>query len=263
MLSILVCHSYYLRFDQKQLERGKPYPALATLQVAAMLRKAGHRVSFFDTMLADGVEEFDRRLRAVEPQLVLLYEDTFNFLSKMCLGAMRRAACDMIASAHRAGARVIAAGPDVSDAPGLYLRVGADVALIGEGLSALLEVLSRLDSRPQARSHELIEGVPGVASLSHNNVVTANGARVLPIPHYDGFAAWDLVDMDRYRAVWLKSARLLQSEHGRLTGLFLSLRVVCQTDLGESLSAAQPGRRCSGNDLSSAHLRSSTRLVCG
>ena len=42
MLSILVCHSYYLRFDQKQLERGKPYPALATLQVASMLRKAGH-----------------------------------------------------------------------------------------------------------------------------------------------------------------------------------------------------------------------------
>jgi anaerobic magnesium-protoporphyrin IX monomethyl ester cyclase len=204
MLSILVCHSYYLRFDQKQLERGKPYPALATLQVASMLRKAGHDVSFFDAMLADGVEEFNLRLRAVEPQLVLLYEDTFNFLNKMCLGAMRRAACDMIASAHRAGARVIAAGPDVSDAPGPYLRAGADVALIGEGLSALLELLSRLDSRPQARSRELIEGVPGVASLSHDTVVTANGAQVLPIPHYDGFAAWDLVDMDRYRAVWLK-----------------------------------------------------------
>ncbi len=205
MLSILVCHSYYLRFDQKQLERGKPYPPLATLQVAAMLRKAGHQVSFFDSMLAEGVEEFDLRLRAVEPQLVLLYEDTFNFLSKMCLGAMRRAACDMIASARRAGARVVAAGPDVSDAPGPYLRVGADVALIGEGLSALLEVLSRLDSRPRARSHDLIEGVPGVASLSRGKIVTANGAQVLPIPHYDGFAAWDLVDMDRYRAVWLKT----------------------------------------------------------
>jgi anaerobic magnesium-protoporphyrin IX monomethyl ester cyclase len=38
MLSILVCHSYFLRFDQKQLERAKPYPPLATLQVAAQLR---------------------------------------------------------------------------------------------------------------------------------------------------------------------------------------------------------------------------------
>ena len=43
MLSILVCHSYFLRFDQKQQERAKPYPPLATLQVAAMLRKAGPR----------------------------------------------------------------------------------------------------------------------------------------------------------------------------------------------------------------------------
>ena len=41
MLSILVCHSYFLRFDQKQRERSKPYPPLATLQVAGMLRNAG------------------------------------------------------------------------------------------------------------------------------------------------------------------------------------------------------------------------------
>src|SRR5271154_1430171 len=117
MLSILVCHSYFLRLDQKQLERGKPYPALATLQVAAMLRKCGHKVSFFDAMLAEGIEDYDRALGAVEPQLVLFYEDTFNFLSKMCLGTMRRAACDMIASARRGGARGVFAGPRVTPTP--------------------------------------------------------------------------------------------------------------------------------------------------
>ena len=52
MISILVCHSYFLRFDQKQQQRAKPYPPLASLQVAAMLRAAGHEVSFFDAMLA-------------------------------------------------------------------------------------------------------------------------------------------------------------------------------------------------------------------
>jgi anaerobic magnesium-protoporphyrin IX monomethyl ester cyclase len=205
MLSILVCHSYFLRLDQKQVERGKPYPPLATLQVAAMLRKAGHTVSLFDAMLADGIEEYERTLRTVEPQVVLFYEDTFNFLSKMCLGTMRRAACEMIASARDAGARVIAAGPDVSDAPEPYLRAGADVTLIGEGLSALLELLPRLESRLDARSSELIEGLCGVTALNQGAVVRINGARVLPIPLYDGFAAWDLVDMDCYRAVWLKT----------------------------------------------------------
>ena len=53
MLSVLVCHSYFLRFDQKQVKRAKPYPPLATLHVASMLRKAGHEVSFFDAMLAE------------------------------------------------------------------------------------------------------------------------------------------------------------------------------------------------------------------
>ena len=101
MLSILVCHSYFLRLDPKQLERGKPYPALATLQVAAMLRKAGHQVSFFDAMLADGIEEYEHALSTAAPQVVLFYEDTFNFLSKMCLSTMRRAACEMIAAAQR------------------------------------------------------------------------------------------------------------------------------------------------------------------
>ena len=96
MLSILVCHSYFLRFDPKQAERGKPYPPLATLQVAGMLRQAGHRVALFDAMLADGIEEYDLKLAEVRPQVVLFYEDTFNFLSKTCLGKMRQAACEMI-----------------------------------------------------------------------------------------------------------------------------------------------------------------------
>ena len=44
MLSILVGHCYFLRLDHKQLERAKPYPPLATLQVAELLRRAGHQV---------------------------------------------------------------------------------------------------------------------------------------------------------------------------------------------------------------------------
>lgn len=205
MLSILVCHSYYLHLDQKQVLRAKPYPPLATLQVVALLQKAGHRVAFFDAMLADGIDEYDRLLRADQPQLVLFYEDNFNFLSKMCLGTMRRAAREMIGSARRAGARVIAAGPDVTDAPGPYLKAGADLALIGEGLSALLEVLPRLDSSPDADNADLVHGLAGIASLSGGKVLTKSGSKGMPIATEVGLAAWDLVDMERYRAMWLKA----------------------------------------------------------
>jgi anaerobic magnesium-protoporphyrin IX monomethyl ester cyclase len=205
MLSILVCHSYFLRFDPKQTERGKPYPPLATLQCAALLRRAGHRVSFFDAMLADDLGEYARTLHLVQPQVVLLYEDNFNFLSKMCLAKMRQAACQMIGDAHEAGARVIAAGSDVSDAPAPYLRAGADVTLKGEGLPALLEIVRRLDLAPQAASCELTEGVAGTATLNAAGVAAINGAKLLPEVELSERAAWDMVDMDRYREVWLSA----------------------------------------------------------
>ena len=207
MLSILICHSYFLGFDEKQRERAKPYPPLATLQVAAMLREAGHHVSLFDAMLADGVEDFRARVQSGSPQLVLLYEDTFNFLSKMCLGTMRAAACEMIEYARRHGARVIAAGPDVSDTPKPYLNAGADLTLAGEGLYALLSLLPRLDRDPHVPTADLVEGVRGISYIADGKLRTLNGAKTLPNSLYTGFAAWDLVDMGRYRDIWM-------AEHG-------------------------------------------------
>ena len=206
MLSILVCHSYFLRFDQKQQERAKPYPPLATLQVAALLRQAGHEVALFDAMLAVGIEEYERKLAAVQPQVVLFYEDNFNFLSKMCLGKMRQAACEMITLGRKAGSRVVASGPDVTDAPEPYLRAGADVVLIGEGISTLLELIPRLDAAKHSESTDLIQGVQGAAALVNERVVQGSGARSHPTPSQQNErAAWDLVDMDRYRSVWVNA----------------------------------------------------------
>jgi anaerobic magnesium-protoporphyrin IX monomethyl ester cyclase len=205
MLSILVCHSYFLHLDHKQVARAKPYPPLATLQVVAMLREAGHQVSFFDAMLADRMDQYHQVLTASRPDLVLFYEDNFNFLSKMCLGAMRDAACQMIGSATKAGARVIASGPDVTDAPGPYLRAGADFALIGEGLAALLELLPRLEAASTATHSELAHGLPGIATLCHGNVSTTSGTRIQAIAKDVGLAAWDLVDIEKYRSVWMNA----------------------------------------------------------
>ena len=124
MLRILLAHSYFLRFDQKQWERGKPYPPLATLQVAAMLRALGHEVVLFDAMLADGVDEYVDALGAARPDVVVLYEDNFNFLTKMCLDRMHEAACRMVGEAAASGARVIVAGSDASDRPRPLLDAG-------------------------------------------------------------------------------------------------------------------------------------------
>ncbi len=196
MLSILVCHSYYLRLDQKQVLRAKPYPPLATLQVVAMLRNEGHQVSFFDAMLADGTQEYELLLQTARPQLVVFYEDNFNFLSKMCLGAMRAAACEMIGTARRAGAKVVAAGPDVTDAPEPYLEAGANFTLAGEGLTTLLEMCARLGADPASR-------IDQPARRDTGNGV--NGLREQPLSREIARAAWNLVDIDRYRRIWIEA----------------------------------------------------------
>src|SRR6185503_6334682 len=138
MLSVLVCHSYFLGFDQKQKDRAKPYPPLATLQVASMLRSAGHEVALFDAMLAEDLSRFERQLDVLKPQVVLFYEDNYNFLSKMCLGRMRRAACEMLGLVRKRGARILVGGSDASDAPEKYLAAGAEVVLHGEALATLM-----------------------------------------------------------------------------------------------------------------------------
>jgi anaerobic magnesium-protoporphyrin IX monomethyl ester cyclase len=208
MLSILVCHSYFLRFDQKQSQRAKPYPPLATLQVAAQLRQAGHAVSFFDAMLAEGTGDYDRLLQSVNPQLVLFYEDNFNFLSKMCLGKMRNACCEMIATARQAGTRVIAAGSDATETPEPYLRAGADAVLVGEGLEALSALVSRLDTNPGHGTDRLLEGLAGCTTLEKGEVRTGGHVRTvgaMRLPRSvqpTASAAWDLVDIERYRSIW-------------------------------------------------------------
>ena len=201
MLSILVGHSYFLRFDPKQFQRAKPYPPLATLQVAAMLRRGGHQVALFDAMLADGLDEYAQRLASHAPQLLVIYEDNFNFLSKMCLGAMRQAACEMIRTARARGARVIVAGSDASDAPGPYLSAGADAVLAGEGHEALLELVQRLDTNPTLSREHLIAGISAIAPAAGSKERAPTAARALAAIQPE-LPAWDLVDMQRYRRAW-------------------------------------------------------------
>jgi anaerobic magnesium-protoporphyrin IX monomethyl ester cyclase len=202
VLSILVCHSYFLRFDEKQRQRAKPYPPLATLQVAALLREAGHEVTLFDAMLAEGIEEYEVRLARARPHVVVFYEDNYNFLSKMCLGRMRRACCEMIGLARAAGARVIAAGSDATDAPENYLAAGADAVLRGEGLAALAALVDRLSGDVAQPVPELAAGLPDVTATIDGAPFRSRAIAPLPVPELPERPAWDLVDLERYRAVW-------------------------------------------------------------
>src|SRR6185312_11683178 len=202
MLNIQVGHSYFLSYDRKQWERGKPCPPLATIQVAALLREMGHAASLFDAMLADGVEDYQASLQAARPDVVVIYEDNFNYLTKMCLGRMREAACQMIAEARAHGARVIVAGSDASDHPDAFLAAGADAVLIGEGIAALVELIERLERDPEIATAHWTSGLAGVATLVDGQTQLIRLGAQAPDPRLAGRPAWDLVDIERYRTMW-------------------------------------------------------------
>ena len=61
----------------------------------------------FDTMLQDPQQDFRLRSKQHRPRIVVVYEDNFNFLSKMCLTRMREVAyrdSRRIAASRRDGA---------------------------------------------------------------------------------------------------------------------------------------------------------------
>ena len=58
MIDVLLAHSYFLKYDPKQLQKMRPYPPLATLYAASLLRSRGYNVALFDAMLSDGEHEF-------------------------------------------------------------------------------------------------------------------------------------------------------------------------------------------------------------
>ncbi|MEO0563681.1 MAG: radical SAM protein, partial [Chloroflexota bacterium] len=96
MSDVLLGQSYYLRFDAKLYRAMQPYPPLGTLYAAAYLRQHERDVALFDAMLATGPAEWEIALAEQTPRYAVIYEDNFNYLSKMSLLRMREAALEMI-----------------------------------------------------------------------------------------------------------------------------------------------------------------------
>src|SRR5687767_12688414 len=106
-----------------------------------MLREAGHRVELFDATFAASPAVFEARLEKVAPSVLLLIEDNFNFLTKMCTENRREDALAMIRAARARGWTVAVNSPDAIDNARLYLDAGAGAVLTGEGEFAAAELV--------------------------------------------------------------------------------------------------------------------------
>lgn len=198
MAEVLLTHSYHLPYDTKQSQKMKPYLPLGTLYAATALRKQGITSDVFDVMLEAPEPGFLRALRRSEPKIVVVYEDDFNFLSKMCLTRMREVAWNMARAAKDAGAIAVVHGSDATDNPELFLDNGFDYVLCGEAENLLIDLCRA------ALDHTEVPPLDGLVRRDKSGRLHHGSQNLARNPGWSqlGFPARDLVDLEPYRAAW-------------------------------------------------------------
>ena len=219
MEKILFTHSYFLRFDPKQWKLGQPYPPLGTIYAAALMREKGFQVSLQDSMFSLKASDIRIRLQLEQPKYFVVYDDGFNYLTKMCLTNMREAAFAMIHWAKLKHCIVIFSSSDATDHYEKYLGAGADYVIIGEAEYSLLELVETLEIQetiltpnseplapnPELRTPNTLDHIAGISYKGFNGFVKTQKRNVikdldsLPLP------AWDLLDLEPYKKMWKKS----------------------------------------------------------
>jgi anaerobic magnesium-protoporphyrin IX monomethyl ester cyclase len=177
---IMLTHANHLYSDRKQVRKMQPYPPLQTLIAAALLRRDGHRVVFFDCTFD---RDFISTMDVYQPDVVAVCEDNFNFLTKMCLLENRELAFEIAAAARVRGIPAIVNSSDSTNNPQAYLAAGFDRVILGELEGTLSELCRKWQSKPP--------------QIEYDPARTVVDLDELPMP------AWDLVDMDAYRRAWM------------------------------------------------------------
>jgi radical SAM superfamily enzyme YgiQ (UPF0313 family) len=203
MPDILLTHSYFLHFDPQEYKAMRPYPPLGTLYAASVLRRTGFSLAFHDTMFTRSEDEILTALDTHKPKIVVVYDDQFNYLTKMCLGRMREAACTMTELAKSRGSKVIVFSSDASDHAGMYLERGADFVIVGEAEKTLVELCRHLLSGGQGDA----SSIAGLIFRRNGNVVRSPRRELMTKLDDLPFPSWDLVDLTKYRSAWKKRHR--------------------------------------------------------
>jgi len=201
MNKVLFTHSYFLRFDPKQWKMQQPYPPLGTISAAGYLRSKNYKVELFDSMFAHSADEIIPALEKFKPDFLVIYDDGFNYLTKMCLTNMREAAFEMIRFANAQNIKVIVNSSDSTDHAEIYLSVGADFIIYGEGEETLGELIDHL-----AKSSEMPIDINGLKYKSTNGLVKTAKRNVLKTIDDLPTPAWDLIDMQEYKDRWIASS---------------------------------------------------------
>ncbi|HOZ86936.1 MAG TPA: radical SAM protein [Bacteroidia bacterium] len=199
-MKVLFTHSYFLHLDKKQLGTHTPFPPLATLYAASVLRDKGFEVGLADLQFARSPEEITSHIKSFKPDALVICDDSFNYLTKMCLTNMREAAFKMQEIAKANNIPVIVSSSDATDHLQKYFDRGADYIIIGEAEQTLLELMENLSGKQEI----LALSVKGLALCRNGQITRSPGRSVLKDLDELPLPAWDLLDIRPYRNTWMK-----------------------------------------------------------
>ncbi|MFN3851184.1 MAG: B12-binding domain-containing radical SAM protein [Spirosomataceae bacterium] len=193
---ILFTHSYFYRFDPKQWAAQEPYPPYNTILVAAFMRQLGFEVDLFDSNLKKNPDEIEDKMQVISPKYLVIYDDSFNYLSKMCLTNMREACFRMIEIGKKYGCWVIVNSSDATDNYEKYLDAGADFIMLGEAELTLKELIEEIESNNTATK------TTGVVYRANNQTIKTGKREILTNLDSLPQPAWDLVEIVDYQQIW-------------------------------------------------------------
>jgi radical SAM superfamily enzyme YgiQ (UPF0313 family) len=152
-------------------------------------------------MLEDPSVQFDSLLAKCNPQIVAVYEDDFNFLSKMCLTRMREVAWKIAKAARAMGAITVVHGSDSTDNPLPFLENGFDYVLCGEAEETLVRLCRSIVDA------EEVPQLDGMVKLDEHGRLARSSQRLSKNPAWSELPlpARDLVDLEPYRQAWMNA----------------------------------------------------------
>ena len=116
----------------------------------------------------------------------------------MCLTNMREAAFRMAEESKKLGCKVIVSSSDAADHYEKYFNHDVDYVVRGEGEETLKELLSALEKNQDVSKVQGLAFRKNGQTELHPSRAVIRDLDTLPLP------AWDLVDIESYRKIWLQ-----------------------------------------------------------
>jgi anaerobic magnesium-protoporphyrin IX monomethyl ester cyclase len=236
-MRILLAQSYFRILDTKELERNMPYLPLGSLYAATILKNLGHEIIFFDSMISRDISDLKIKMRRTKPDILVLYDDEFNYLTKMCLSNMRDAAVGFIKTAKELQIPSIVYSSDAADFPESYLNAGCNSIIYGEGEITLQELINSFDTNQFDKTKYQINGL---RFFDDGKIFSTKRRKLLedidslPIPDYS------FINIDEYRDIWQKNHKYFSMNISTTRGCPYKCNWCAKPLYGQSYNSVSP-----------------------